>query len=359
MGANAIVYSENEFGKVDGKVANGLVRNSEKYTIVGVIDSTKAGLDAGELLDGVVNGIPVFKDLETSLLALDDKPEYFIYGIAPLAKFIDEGQRQIVISAMTKGLNIVNGLPEFFSENEDFVQVADENNVDIYDIRKPLDREDLHNFSGKILKVDIPVVAVLGTDCAIGKRTTAVQLVKALKEEGLKTIFIATGQTGLLQGAKYGAAIDMLSSGVASGEVEYAVVSAFENESPDIIIVEGQGALSHPAFTSTSSILKGAMPDAVIIQDAPTRSLHCDFPDFQISSLDQEIELIEAFSDTSIIAITINHEGMTNEEVDSAIIDFEERYKLPTTDVLIHGCDKLIDTLLEEFSALKKQIYLK
>jgi len=112
MTEKALVYSENEFGKIDGKVANGLVRYSERFKIVGVIDSTKAGLDAGECLDGIKKGIPIFRSIDDALDNLGYIPKYFIYGIAPLAPFLDKGQRKIIIYAMVKGMDIINGLPE-------------------------------------------------------------------------------------------------------------------------------------------------------------------------------------------------------------------------------------------------------
>ena len=354
MKSNAIIYSENEFGKIDGKVANGLVRHSEKYKIIGVIDSTKAGIDAGEHLDGIKNGIPIFKNMIDAIDSLGDVPAYFIYGIAPLASFLGEEQKEVIFSAMKMGINIVNGLPEFFTDDEEFMQKAREYNVRIYDIRKPPERKNLHNFSGRIHDVKTPIIAVLGTDCAVGKRTTGVKLVEALKYEGLKAVFITTGQTGILQGAKYGIAIDVLSSGFATGEVEHAIVTAYEQDQPDIIVVEGQGALSHPAFTSSAAILKGARPDAVIIQDSPKRICHCDFPDISLPLLDSEIKLIEAFSDTEVIAITINHEGMTDDEIEKTIIKYEDVYNLPTTDVLKYGCYKLIKKLFLKFAELQK-----
>ena len=118
----AIVYSENEFGKLDGKVANGLVRQSENYQIAGVIDSTKAGLDAGEYLDGVKNNIPVFRDMDDAIAQLTTFPDYFIYGIAPLASFLDTSQREIIFHAMEMGMNIVNGLPQFLTDDDEFVK---------------------------------------------------------------------------------------------------------------------------------------------------------------------------------------------------------------------------------------------
>jgi uncharacterized NAD-dependent epimerase/dehydratase family protein len=350
----ALVYSENEFGKIDGKVANGLARHSEKYEILGVIDSTKAGLDAGEYLDGIKNGIQVYSTIDDALENLNYVPEYFIYGIAPLASFLEQEQREIIFAAMKKGMNIVNGLPEFLTEDKEFIQKASEHGVKIFDIRKPPQRKDLHIFSGRINEVETPVITVLGTDCAVGKRTTAVNLVEALKQEGLNAVFIATGQTGLIQGSKYGAALDVLTSGFATGEVENAIINACEIENPDIIVVEGQGALSHPAFTSSSAIIRGAMPDAIILQHPPKRINHCDYPNIPMPTLESEIELLEVFSKSKVIAITLNHEDMTDDEVKNTIVEYEYKYELPTTDVLKLGSDKLVQTLFELFPELQK-----
>lgn len=354
MKETAIVYSENEFGKIDGKVANGLARHSDKYQIVGIIDSKKAGLDAGEYLDGIKNGIPVYESVDEAINNLEDVPEYFIYGIAPLASFLSKEDREVIFSAMKLGMDIVNGLPEFLTMDEEFIQKSAEYGVKIFDIRKPSDRKDLHNFTGRINEVKAPVIGVMGTDCAVGKRTTAVALVDALREKGLNVAFIATGQTGLLQGAKYGVAVDVLTSGFATGEVENAVVNAYEIDDPDIIVVEGQGALSHPAFTSSSAIVRGAMPNAIIVQHPPRRMNHCDYPNIPMPTLESEINLIETFSKSKVIGITINHEDMTDAEVNSTVFEYENKYKLPTTDVLKHGCDKLVKRIYEVFPELGK-----
>ncbi len=352
MKDKAIIYAEALFGQNDGKVANGLVRYSEKYEVLGVIDSTKAGEDTGEILDGQANGILVFPTIDRALTILTERPDYFIYGIAPTHPILSKEEREVFFEAMENGMNIVNGLPEFFSDDLEFMDYAAEYGVIITDVRKPLPRKDLPNFTGKIHQVHTPVIAVMGTDCAIGKRTTAQRLVRALREKGLIVAFIATGQTGLLQGAKYGAAIDVLNSGYASGAVEHAILTAEETEKPDIIIVEGQGSLGHPSYTSSAAILKGALPDAVIIQHAPKRLNYCTYPDIPLKSLQSEIDLIEEFCGPRVMGITINHENMSDVELDFVITEYEETYQLPVTDVLKRGCDKLLDKLTVFFPDL-------
>lgn len=347
----AIIYSENEFGKLDGKVANGLVRQSDKYEIVGVIDSSLSGGDAGEHLDGEKKGIPIFFDVQEAVEELPAIPEYFIYGIAPLEPVLNKVEREVVVKAIKMGMNIVNGLPEFFTEDKEFTKLARQYGVSILDVRKPPAKKDLHSFTGQIMDVKTPVITILGTDCAVGKRTTALYLVEALRKEGLKAAFITTGQTGILQGSKYGIAIDVLTSGFATGEVENAIIEA-DKEHPDIIVVEGQGALSHQAFTSSSAIIRGSMPKAIIIQHPPKRVNRCDFPKIKMPTLKSEIELLEVFSKAAVVAITLNHEGMSDEEVVTTISAYEKEYGLPTTDVLKFGCDKLVEKLYETFPEL-------
>lgn len=142
MKANAIVYCENEFGTIEGKIANDLVRHSEKYNIIGIIDSSKSGQDAGEILDGVQNGIPIFSTVGIAMDYLDPTPEYFIYGVASLESFLDQQQRAIFFTAMERGLHIVNSLAEFFTNDREFVHKAKRFNVQIIDIKKPLPRKD-------------------------------------------------------------------------------------------------------------------------------------------------------------------------------------------------------------------------
>ncbi len=355
----AIIYCDNELGLIDGKTATGLVRHSEIYNIVGVIDSSHAGKDAGEVLGIGENGIPVFYCLIDALNKLTNVPDCYIYGKAPLETYISTEERALILEAMGKGMDIINGLHQFFTEDEEFVHKAAMSNVKIKDIRKPPKIKDLHVFTGQISRVNVPVIAVLGTDCACGKMTTALELNKALENIGLKSLLIATGQTALMQGARYGVSMDALVSQFVVGEIENAIIQAFDNEQPDIIIVEGQSSVSHPAFMSSLGILKGSMPDRIILQHVPARKFRCDFPSLLMPTVESEIKLIKAISQAKMLAITVNHENMTNKEIDETIIDYEKRLKLPTTDVLNYGCRKLVQELGKQFTKINKKINLR
>jgi uncharacterized NAD-dependent epimerase/dehydratase family protein len=352
----ALIYCEQQFSLVDGKTAAALIRHSELYTIVGVIDSLLAGKDAGEELGGEKSGIPIFTNLEEALSKLPEIPSCYIYGKAPLDAYISNEERVLIVEAMEKGMNVINGLHQFFSEDQEFVRIAAKNNIQIKDIRKPPLLKDLHVFTGRIAEVTVPVIALLGTDCACGKMTTAVELNKTLISLGIKSVLVATGQTSLMQGAQYGVSIDALISQFVIGEIENSVLQAFDSERPDIILVEGQSAVSHPAFMSSLGILKGSMPDGIILQHPPARKFRCDFPHLAMPTIESEIKLIEAISQARVLAITLSHENLEDEEILSIIEDYEQQFQLPTTDVLSHGCQKLVQALCKHFPKLNKKI---
>ena len=278
VGTTAVVYCEGQFGEQDGKTANGLVRHSEKYSILSVIDSRQAGADAGAFLDGTANGIPVLSSLAEAISHAGSVPDYLICGVAPADGLLSAAQREVLLDGIARGMHIINGLHEFLNDDPEFVSASLLAGVTITDVRRPKEKRDLHLFSGRIFDVTCPRVAVLGTDGAIGKRTTATLLVQALNARGIKAVMVGTGQTTLIQGGKYGVALDALVPQFCSGEVENQVVAAFEGEDPDIIIVEGQGALSHPAYMTSAHILRGSRPAGVIVQHAPGRVMLGDFP---------------------------------------------------------------------------------
>jgi len=355
----ALVYCDKQFGLADGKTANALVRHSELYTIVGVIDSLQVGHDAGEVLGQGNSEIPIFLDLNDALEQLNATPDCYIYGKAPLDAYIPIEERLLILEAMKQGMDIINGLHQFFSDDHEFTSTAQRYNVKIQDIRKPPSLENLNIFTGAISQINIPVIAILGTDCACGKMTTAVELNMALNHCGIRSVLVATGQTSLMQGSVYGVSIDALISQFVIGEIEHAIIQAFEQEQPDIILVEGQSAVSHPAFMSSIGILKGSMASGVVLQHPPARQVRCDFPQLPMPTVSSEINLIEATSSAKVIAITLSHENLSTKELDLMIDRYEQELKLPTTDVLEYGCHKLIEALVAHFPSLNKTTKIK
>jgi uncharacterized NAD-dependent epimerase/dehydratase family protein len=354
--ASAVVYCEGQFGEQDGKTANGLVRHSERYSILSVIDSRHAGVDAREFLGGEPGGIPVVGDLDEALGHAGCVPDFLICGLAPADGLLSPAQRVVLLDGIARGMNIINGLHEFLNDDAEFVAASLLHGVTITDIRRPKDKKDLHLFSGRIFDVTCPRIAVLGTDGAIGKRTTATLLVQGLNRRGVRAVLVGTGQTTIIQGGKYGVALDALVPQFCSGEVEDQVVAAFEGEDPDVIVVEGQGALSHPAYLTSAHILRGSRPAGVIVQHAPKRTVLGDFPMLPMPTVASEIALIEAFADTAVIGITINHEHMSDAEVSAVIDELELDLGVPVTDPLTRPLDQLVDMVLLAFPALEASL---
>jgi uncharacterized NAD-dependent epimerase/dehydratase family protein len=354
--ATAVVYCEANLGSIDGKTANGLVRHSEMYEIVSVIDSEKAGFDAGTLLDGEPNGIPIVRSLAAAIAQSPNTPDAFIFGMAPATGLLSAPERKLVLEAMSLGMDIVNGLHEFLNDDPEFAAACTAGNVTIRDIRKPRAKKDLRTFSGRISEVTCPRVAVLGTDCAIGKRTTATILAQALEDHGLKAVLIGTGQTGLIQGARYGVALDAIPSQFCAGELEATIIEAFETENPDIIIIEGQGALSHPAYSTSSFVIRGSSPDAVILQHAPGRVTRCDFDQMPMPTPASEIQLIETFADTRVVGLTINHENLSDTELARTIARHERELGIPVTDALARPPERLVDMIVAAFPDLAEML---
>jgi uncharacterized NAD-dependent epimerase/dehydratase family protein len=307
-----------------------------------VIDDRFPGADAGMVLDGIPCGIPFFPTLEKALEALQDQPvHHLVIGIAPDGGRLPEAARSVIKTALKRGIHVDSGLHDFLYKDPELVRLAEENNVQLRDIRRTPEREDLHFFSGKIEKVDALKIAVLGTDSAVGKRTTAWILVHGFRKAGLSAEMVGTGQTAWLQGAKYSMVMDSCINDFVSGEIEHAVFEAWEKESPDLIVIEGQGSLMNPAYPGGFEILAAGRPDYIILQHAPKRKEYDGFPGYALHPLPTQIQAIELLSGKKVIAITVNHEDMAPEEIEPACRAIQAETGLPAFDVLTQGAEEL------------------
>ena len=344
---NAIVYCAGAFNTPNGKTAHGLVRFTERYKVLAVIDPNYAGKDARWVLDGVMTGIPIVNDLREAMATAQHhgEAEVLVIGLAPDGGRLPDDAREVVKQAVAEGLHIDSGLHDFLSDDPVIASLAREKNVRIRDIRKPPERKDLHFFSGKIEEVDCLKLAVLGTDSAIGKRTTAWIIVHGLRQAGLKAELIGPGQTAWMQGAKYSIILDSLINDFVSGEIEHAVHEAWKNEKPDVIVLEGQGSLMNPAYPGGFELLAAGRPEYVILQHAPRRLEYDGFPGYILHPLDHQIKAIEYISGRKVIAVTVNHEGMEPGEIPHACQDISHQTGLPAFDVLHDGPEGLMQTI--------------
>lgn len=355
MKSTTLVYYENGFYDKDDDLINCIIRYSQKYDVVGVIDSAKAGQDVGQVLYGKANGIPIYEGIEYAIKKLNTSPESFIYGLPMSQNTLDEKERRVFINAIESHMNIINGFPQFLTDDQEFVELAKSHDVIISDVAKPASRDHMHDFTGRIQSLNTPIIALLGTDNELGTCVVVQKLAAAFKLEGLLAGIVATGYKSLLLGAKHGIAVDQLTSEFAVGEIEHTILDADDGQFYDLIIIEGQAPLSHPSFTSTCAILKGSMPDAIVVQHAPKRRYYNTHPDISIKTLQAEIDLIEEFTGPLVVAISINHESMLEKEKEDVIDEYEELFQIPVTDVSTDGCEKLVNQIFQMFPDLRRQ----
>ena len=345
---NAVVYCEGAYTSTNGKTAHGLVRRTRRYRVLSVVDSYHAGSDAGELLDGKPNGIPIHGDVRSAVAAAAHggwPATHLVVGLAPDGGRLDPAARADVREALRLGLNVDCGLHDFLSEDPRLAALAAQHNVQIRDIRRPPPRDQLHFFSGKIEEVTAVRIAVLGTDSAVGKRTTAWRLVDALNEAGVRAGLIGTGQTAWLQGARHGIILDSLVNDFVSGEIEHAVWSAWRETGAEVLVLEGQGSLMNPAYPGGFELLAAGRPHAVVMQHAPARLEYDGFPGYPLHPLPRQIQAVELISDRPVAAVTVNHENMAPEEIPAACAAITRETGLPACDVLLDGAGPLIAAL--------------
>lgn len=343
---NAIVYCEGYFNTSNGKTAHGLVRFTERYKIIAVIDSRYSGRDSGLVLDGASNGIPIVADLNDGFILSTKKGvkiHSLIIGLAPDGGRLPESAIPAIKSALKARLDIYSGLHDYLSDNEEFAKLAEKHSCTITDIRKPPRIENLHFFSSKIEEVKCTKIAVLGTDSAVGKRTTAWKLVHSLRSRGHKVELIGTGQTAWLQGAKYSIILDSLINDFVSGEIEHVIHEAWKTENPDVLILEGQGSLLNPAYPGGFELLAAGRPNLVILQHAPNRKEYDGFPGYPIHPLNHQILAIELISGTKVSAITLNHENMRRTEIRETCAAIKKEHGIPAFDVLEFGAEDLAE----------------
>lgn len=337
----AVVLAPGAFRTDSAKTAHGLVRGSERFQVVAVVDADAAGQDAGIVLDGKRRDIPVFASLAEAIAGARPRPDTCVVGVATPGGTLPASLRAVLLEAARAGLSIVNGLHELVADDADIVAAAARTGAQIIDVRRPPPRRDLHFWTGAIAGVKAPRIAVLGTDCALGKRTTARLLVQACVAQDLRAEMIFTGQTGWMQGVRYGFVLDSVINDFVSGEIEHAIVECDRHESPDVIVIEGQSSLRNPSGPCGAEFLVSGQARGVILQHAPGRSCYRGREAWPIPPIEEEIALIASYG-ARVLAMTLNGEGLNAAQLVEAQRKYAERLGLPVIRPLEEGADALV-----------------
>lgn len=344
MKPKAIILTNGMLHQSDAKTAHGLIRGTEKYEIVGVIDGLHSGKDAGEVLDGIHRNITIFSSVDDAVKKFADIT-YCIIGIATHGGYLPNELITIIQLCIKNKMSVVNGLHEFLSDKPDIVELAASNNVKLIDIRKPKSREELHFWSGEIFKVTSPIIAVIGMDCAIGKRTTCRLIMQACNAENIHAQMIYTGQTGWLQGGKFGFIFDSTLNDFIAGELEQSISSCWQQTKPDVILLEGQAALRNPSGPCGSELLVSGNARHTILVHAPKRMYYDHLPLWgEMPSVESEIDLIKMYGST-VIALALNTEYCTAEEAFVLQKKYEHELQIPVLLPLEEGVTKIIPTI--------------
>jgi uncharacterized NAD-dependent epimerase/dehydratase family protein len=343
MKTNAIVITGGKLSTSSAKTAHGLIRGTDRFNIVGVIDAGHAGKDAGEILDGIRRNIPVFASIGDFAKTSGTTAKFCIVGLATKGGVIPDSLRAELKEALEQGFGLVNGLHEYVSDISELADLARQKGLEIIDVRKPKKFRDLHFWSGKIKEVKCPKIAVLGTDCSLGKRTTTRFLVEAMRKAGYKAEMIYTGQTGWMQGAKYGFVFDSTLNDFISGEMEHAIHTCYKEVKPDIIFIEGQSSLRNPSGPAGAEWICSADADAVVLQHNPSRKHYKDMEFYPalVAQPDEEIALIRMYGATTV-ALTVNTANMTEEAARAYAQEQHARLGIPVVLPLFDGIDSLV-----------------
>lgn len=347
----AVVLANGHFRDSFAKTAHGLVRGSRRFQVVAVVDPSCAGADAGELLDGRRRGIPIFASLSEAASGAAPRPRACVIGVATEGGVLPKQLRAELLDAADRGLQLVNGLHQLLSSDAELVARCRVSGAEIVDIRRPRPLAELRFWTGKIRELEIPRIAVLGTDCALGKRTTAGLLLEALRGRGIASDLVYTGQTGWLQGYEHGFLLDATPNDFVAGELERAVLECAAATRPQVILLEGQSALRNPSGPCGAELLLSAGTPHVVLVHAPAREVFDGSEElpgggWPIPPLPEELELIRLYG-AQTLAIALNTQGLDAAAIARHRSGIERETGLPTFLPLGGGLEGLVDRIVE------------
>ena len=340
------ILAEGSFGPFSAKTAVGVLRYSPD-TVVAVVDSLHAGQTADQALGGEIGvGVPIVADVETAIT--NYAPDTLLIGIAPAGGKLPDSWRPGVLRALEAGLTIVSGLHFFLGDDPELARVAQAHNATIWDVRRPPDALAQRIREGTPHRTGSHTIYFCGTDCNVGKMTAAFELWREAQRQQLSAGFAATGQTGIIISGE-GIPADRFISDFLSGAVE-AMTLDFTNRY-DWVFVEGQGSLTHPAYSAvTLGLVHGAAPDLLILCHQAGRTVVHGYEATPLPSLSKTREIYETaagwLKPATVVAVALNTYGLSDADARAAIEAAQRETGLPTTDPVRFGAKLILDALL-------------
>jgi uncharacterized NAD-dependent epimerase/dehydratase family protein len=329
------ILAEGWFANRHAKTAHVLLRYG-RDEVVGVIDATLAGRRVLDVMPGLERDAPIVGTLQE---VLEYSPTSILVGLAPAGGQLPEEWMQTLREAAKAGLEIVSGLhqrlaPEFPGAK-------------VWDVREP--PQDVPLFSGEGFAVEPKIALTVGTSSAIGKMTATLEIERSAREAGLATEFVATGQTGIII-AGWGISVDAVVSDFTAGAAEQLVLKAAERR-PDLILVEGQGSLGHPAYSGvTTSLLHGSCPDCLILcADASDEDVFAGVPRPDAGHIARLYEGVAALvKPARVVAVSVNTRNLDEGAAKAFVDRIAAETGLPSADPIRHCADPILDAVLRE-----------
>jgi uncharacterized NAD-dependent epimerase/dehydratase family protein len=280
------------------------------------------------------------------LAAVSRRPEFLVVGVATHGGVLPPAMKGTLLAAVRRGISLVSGLHEFLADDATLAAAAREVGVDLIDVRRPRPARELHFWSGAIRSVRAPRIAVLGTDCALGKRTTCHVVQRACTAAGIRAAIVHTGQTGWLQGIPHGFVLDSTPNDFVCGELEHAIVRCDEELAPDVILLEGQSALRNPSGPCGAELLLAGQARGTILQHAPARRYFDGHEEAgcAIPPVADEISLLGCYG-TCVLGLCLNHERLDAAARAAARAELEAATGLPAVYPLLEGVERLVPAI--------------